>query len=312
MSASHSIQSILVATDLSDRSAEAVKGAAEIAAATGAGLHVVHAYEEPSVLSGASREVLDVQRAVHEKRIELHEFVQSLLPSTAKVDSVRVEFGSAAEVVLKDVQSRGIDLVVLGPHRDRGFADRMLGSTAESVLRHAPVPCLIVNGPLSLPLDRILVPVDFSPSSRAAVATALQFADQVSKSTGEASVTVAHVAEPGMDLAGLPTADERNREDLLATASEASREAGVDRRVETALLRGGDPSEELLVHADEAGTQMIVMSTQGESALVRALLGSVSSALVRRSPVPLLLVPRRAGPRQPAPERAEMPTAIRA
>ena len=42
---------------------------------------------------------------------------------------------------------------------------------------------------------------------------------------------------------------------------------------------------------DELEADLIVMGTHGDTALVRAFLGSVSSALVRRSRLPVMIVP---------------------
>jgi nucleotide-binding universal stress UspA family protein len=53
--------------------------------------------------------------------------------------------GRAAEAIV-EAASEGYDLVVIGTHGRRGLHHFMVGSEAEQVLRHAPVPVLVVRG----------------------------------------------------------------------------------------------------------------------------------------------------------------------
>ncbi len=55
-------------------------------------------------------------------------------------------------------------------------------------------------------------------------------------------------------------------------------------------VRFGDPAEEIVAEAREAGADLIAMATHGRTGLARLLLGSVAEAVLRRSEVPLLLV----------------------
>ena len=56
------------------------------------------------------------------------------------------------------------------------------------------------------------------------------------------------------------------------------------------LVRSGDPAEEILGCAKAEGASLIAMSTHGRSGLRRTLFGSVAEAVVRRSPLPVLIV----------------------
>jgi len=56
------------------------------------------------------------------------------------------------------------------------------------------------------------------------------------------------------------------------------------------LVRSGDPAEEILGCAKAEGASLIAMSTHGRSGLRRTLFGSVTEAVVRRSPMPVLIV----------------------
>ena len=61
--------------------------------------------------------------------------------------SVAVELleGNAAGAIVEFTKSHPIDLIVIGTHARGGTARLILGSTAEGVLRHSPVPVLTVR-----------------------------------------------------------------------------------------------------------------------------------------------------------------------
>ena len=56
------------------------------------------------------------------------------------------------------------------------------------------------------------------------------------------------------------------------------------------LVRSGDPAEEILGCAKADGASLIAMSTHGRSGLRRTLFGSVAEAVIRSSPLPVLIV----------------------
>jgi nucleotide-binding universal stress UspA family protein len=55
--------------------------------------------------------------------------------------------GAVAELIVEQVVERRCDLVVMGTHGRRGMKRLALGSDAELVVRHAPVPVLLVKPP---------------------------------------------------------------------------------------------------------------------------------------------------------------------
>jgi nucleotide-binding universal stress UspA family protein len=305
MAAAPPILSILVATDLSDNSVEAIRAAADLAIVTGARLHVIHAYEEPSVLSGG-RDLLTVQRQVHSKRAELYDVIQQISGRRLDVASARVDSGPAAEVILKEARSVSADLIILGSHRHRGVADRLVGSTAEHVLRRTAVPCMVLNGPLSLPLRRILVPTDLAVAAPGVVSNALLWADVLCESA-DADITLAHVADPAVEVDGSYRFRPDLHEELRSIAQDAGRRAGWKIPIRTQLLQGEDAAREIADYASSIEAGLVVIGTQADPVIVRALLGSVTSALVREADLPLLLIPPAPRVRVAAPLPAAAP-----
>src|SRR5689334_6627424 len=65
--------------------------------------------------------------------------------------------------------------------------------------------------------------------------------------------------------------------------------AGVNVPIAT-HVRSGDVVEAILNEVDESASNVIVMTTRGHGGMVRAVLGSVASELLKKSPVPVVLV----------------------
>lgn len=61
---------------------------------------------------------------------------------TAVIEQHRYQIG---EAIVKEAEHWQADLIVMGTHGRRGIARAVLGSDAEYVLRHTPVPVLLVR-----------------------------------------------------------------------------------------------------------------------------------------------------------------------
>ena len=273
------IRSILVASDLSHSAPEVLRAAGAFAALTGAELHVVHAAEATG--SDAAR--------------RLDEQVSAALPAAVEVASAHVAAGRAHEVILRRAEEVGADLLVIGPHRDSPEVRQALGTTADRLVRTSDVPCLIVHGTVSLPLRRVLVPSDLSDAARGALDLALVWAAALRIPSGGAErtrVEVLHVLPKASPDAGTARADEAGRALEKEVAAAAARTGvATPLEVEPEWVEGESAADEILRRASERGADLLVLGTHGESALSRALIGSVSSAVARRAACPVLLAP---------------------
>ncbi|HEX2187678.1 MAG TPA: universal stress protein [Longimicrobiaceae bacterium] len=262
------LRTVVVATDLGDACLPAVRAAADLARLAGARMHAVHAADAPDAEAG--REL-----GVHLRRA-------GVPPAT--LASARVERGSPERVIVERAARVEADAVVLGPHRAGGG----LGSTADRVVRSAGAPCLVLPAPLPLPLGRVLAPVDLGAATRGSLLAALTWASALRRRPVEGvertELCVLHVA--GYDEDAEAAAAALHREVEEACSAEAGF-AGV--RVREAVERG-DPAEAILRHARADASDLLVLGTRGRSG-PGALLGSVSSAVVRGTPGPTLLVP---------------------
>lgn len=143
---------------------------------------------------------------------------------------------------------------------------------------------------LTLP-RKILVPVDFSPSSEQALDYALALAAKLDATVHVLNVIPipAHgVPELGIALTS-SVIDEIVRDNQAALDKLVAARAGKAKLAEP-LLRTGDARDMILHTIEEVGADLVIMATHGRRGVVRALLGSVTEMVVRVSPVPVLTV----------------------
>ncbi len=141
----------------------------------------------------------------------------------------------------------------------------------------------------------ILVAVDLSPASEKVV----EAAGKIAKLTG-ASVYILHAAEPEPDFVGYDAgpevvrtqvAQELRREHRGVQAlAEKLRNDGLDA---TALLVRGPTVETTLKEAESLKAELIVVGTHGHGAVYDVLIGSYSAGIIRKSTLPVLVVPVR-------------------
>jgi universal stress protein A len=144
-------------------------------------------------------------------------------------------------------------------------------------------------------LNRILVPIDFSPSSKAA----LEYATFLAGAVGS-QIEVLHVWEPAGSLgpdtvAMLPVSAgraswEQTRADVRRDVDRFLQQSGIRGVALQVAVEAGEPSEAILATSRKSGADLIVMGTHGRTGLSRLLLGSVAEAVLRRSSCPVLTI----------------------
>ncbi|AXY56456.1 universal stress protein [Acinetobacter chinensis] len=140
----------------------------------------------------------------------------------------------------------------------------------------------------------ILVPVDESPISYAAVEQALSLAQEL-KSTVTVMSVIAVDPFVGVDFYKVAPAitdyfmqAEKNAQDRLAEIKLSFDRDGIT--VNTRVVRGVVPSEGIIQVADEVGADLIIMGSHGRTGFKKLMLGSVAQNVLTQSPVPVLIV----------------------
>lgn len=136
-------QSILVPTDLSECSRQALRYAYELASKLGARLEVVHVVPPPTYVPLDLAIWGDVrERLVTQLGDELKSFIEETLPAGSNVP-MKVTTGVPYDSILHEAERA--DLVVMGTHGRSGVSRFLMGSVAERVVRAASCPVLTVR-----------------------------------------------------------------------------------------------------------------------------------------------------------------------
>jgi len=141
------VNKILVPTDFSDDSDQAIRWGASLAEKYGALMLLLHvippALEEASTHGSASEEIIMELEAKVEAR--LYEIALMDLDDTRPV-TVKIAVGKPTEEILRVAGEEAVDLIVMGTHGHSGLAHALiLGGTAETVVRTAPCPVFTVR-----------------------------------------------------------------------------------------------------------------------------------------------------------------------
>jgi len=140
----------------------------------------------------------------------------------------------------------------------------------------------------------VMVPIDFSDTSRRAFYIALKYAKAF-----DADTWVLHVLEPmdSFDTSSRVEAHsaevERVEEGVRRRVNELFEKAGlaeVDRRRVRIAIRGGKPWKEILKFAVEQEADLLVMGSHGQTSFRDILLGSTTERVVRRASCHVLCV----------------------
>lgn len=138
------------------------------------------------------------------------------------------------------------------------------------------------------PRNKVVVPIDFSDSSTAAVQTAAQLV------ANPADLHVLHVLVP-LDYmhpgALTPAFDEGERKEL-AQRHLAEFLARLGLSAVQAVVRLGDPGLDITEYADEIQSDLIVIPSHGYHGVKRFLLGSVAERVIRHAHCPVLVLRR--------------------
>jgi nucleotide-binding universal stress UspA family protein len=145
--------------------------------------------------------------------------------------------------------------------------------------------------PQILHLKKVLVPTDFSETSKKAVQYALRFAEQFG-----CEIAMIYVVEPTSPMIGAPLAVEPFTEqdefsmaekDLAALAAESQTNGA---HSVSSFVRIGHAPNEITKIAKDLDIDLIIIATHGYTSWRHLCIGSTAERVVRTAPCPVLVV----------------------
>jgi nucleotide-binding universal stress UspA family protein len=206
---------------------------------------------------------------------------------------IHVEKGSPAETLQALAEQGEADLVVLGSTHHAALGSVAPGSVAEHLLQGAR--CRLVIAPKGYAeedhsedrLRVVGVGYDGMAESHAALQEAARLAEKF-----HASMKVIGVATPvpAMGAAAAAQAGAEAGPDFQTRLHEAVAELPSELRALPVMERG-NPVDKLL-EASEVGIDLLVLGSRGFGPVMRLLIGSVSSRVIRGAACPVMVIPR--------------------
>ena len=281
---------IILAVDGSDNSYEAVHIMNYLARAEQ--LTLLHALNVsrpayPEMMPEVAEEIYKtLEQTMKEDGERLLKRVESLLPLHAGPTTKQLRVGSPAKTILSMAEEQKADLIVMGARGLGPIKERLLGSVSHRILTLAPCATLIVNGPVK-PVKQILLPLE-GPSDAEAAVRFLRL-KPFHEAVEVTLMTVLPWTEPpwpsGAAAEAAATEMLEKQTEYIESMAERLRAIGYQAHG-VALV--GIPATMILQQATTLRSDLILMGTKGRQGITRFVLGSVSHAVLHKTPCPVL------------------------
>ena len=194
--------------------------------------------------------------------------------------------GRTYEAIADTAEEEKADLIVLGTEKRSRLERSLLGATEERVIGFAQCPVLVIPEGANVDFSRILLATDGSKEVEKASNTAIGLAGTYGGALRAVSVVDVpdnyrlweNVMKENIGYA-------RSCVDKVAQAGQESSLA-----VEATVIEG-EAAETIVQTAEEGKSTLIVMGTHGRTGIKRLMMGGVAVGVLRRSTIPVLVVP---------------------
>ena len=294
-------RSVLCPVDFSECSRHALRSAVAVALRGKAALRVMYV-NDPLLVAAASAALHD-RHLVERSARELKTFINATVPAKTR-GRLRItsgaSIGAAADQILKEVNDRAADLIVLGTHGLTGVDRVLVGSTTLNVLQRTKVPVLAVpdghkrRGDLA-PSPPVVAALDLNAGAAAEVDVAARVAQWFGSSLLLLHV-ISDIAAPEW-LTGDLSAHERIR---VAQAQQRLERLAVraQRRVTTRTrVTCGRVADEIAALAANQDTGLVISALRDRRGWFGARRGSIAYHVLSHAVTPVLAYPTRWRPR---------------
>ncbi len=286
---------VLVATDLSEASDEAVRQAHGLAA--GGPLSAVYVIPrlattglDPLFPPAALQATLDTPDLEVRARAAVTERIRAL--THRENVPVEVRLGIPEDEIV--AVGPDVGTIVVGSHGRTGLARMLLGSVAEKVARHAKCDVLVARAPHS-ESPVVVVATDLTEASDAAFQAAIREATRRSaRLFAVHSIEDPHVAAyselaAAFGLSSLGPPPEFERDVREALGSMIAKRLAHSQVIAESVVASGPPASAIVRLAEQVHASLVVIGSGKKTTLERVALGSVAEKIVRHAPCSVLL-----------------------
>lgn len=201
--------------------------------------------------------------------------------------SYRVLDGYIKSKIMEEARDWRADLIMLGSHGRRGIEKLLLGSISLAILNHAAIPVRVVRkGDSAEGNFEVMLCMDDSRYSREALERVLSYSWP-----SNCRFSLVSVIFPLPDAPNAPDSQRFQLEDrkrkhqedaerILLQAESRIKDKFGEKTEVVKLVESGDARDRILAVARQRKPNLILMGSHGRGAFDRALMGSVSEAVV--------------------------------
>lgn len=272
---------ILVPTDFSDTSERALRYAKSIAREYQSQLFVVHVNQPINPITPPEAVWIDQEGIQQQLEQQLEQEGAALRSEGFQAKGLSVT-GAIHDEILSLIKENRIDLIVMGTHGRRGLNRLMFGSDAETVLRQASCPVLIIGPEVAPATDQswhpknVICATTFDSNFAWVAAYAYRFAVQC-----QAQFLLFNIGNPG------PTMVDKDWllfEDALKHHLGG---LGADISLRT-LLSGNLAGQKIVDVAKEYRADLIIMAARAASSIATHLASGTVPQVFAEAPCPVM------------------------
>jgi len=270
------MKKILVPTDFSKGSEDALKVAAQLAKRYNSELHVMHMIELPFDMVDPMHETSELPEAMFFMKMAHKSFEAFLDKDYLEGIDVRegIQNNAAFEGIIDSAHDKEIDLIVMGSRGASGIKEMIIGSNTEKVVRTSDVPVLVIKrDDQGFKMNDIVFACEFTEEYKKSFLKAMEFSK-----TANAKMHLLMVNTPSGFMTTSEAEDRMN--DFLNGVSMGEYTLNIynDTSIEKGILNFGNS-----INAD-----VIAMSTHGRKGLSHFFNGSISEDLVNHAKRPVV------------------------
>lgn len=229
-------------------------------------------------------------RVAHEgEAFDAQKYVENTAGKLAAKGTALPAHGVPGEAILRELESEPKALVVMATHGRSGLMETVMGSVASAVVQKVEIPVLLLRPAddaagldVRPAIKSIVVTLDGSEYSERIVGPAVELA----KGLG-AGVKVVQVVFAGTRSEAVKSGDVLETSYVRSRAEKMRDDYGIDPDWD---VLHGDPAEAISDSVEGAPGAMLAMASHARKPISKAVLGSVTSACLRRAGVPVLVV----------------------
>ena len=274
------MKKILVPTDFSEHAGYAVDFATKLTKKMDAELILLHVVEDTSVSTvkfTGEVDLPDIQdrlfilKLIEKVTVDLNAIDQQYTDIDIKQE---IRIGSPYHSIQDIISEHNVDLVVMGTNGTNNFAEALVGSNAEKVVRHANCPVVTLREPVeNVDFNTIVFATGLNDSDDTCMIVVRNF-----QTIFNAKIHVVRINTPNNF-----ESDSQSLPELEKYAQKCGFE-----NYQTHVYNDVSEEEGIMHFAESIDADMIAMATHGRSGFAHLLTGSIAEDVVNHAKRPVL------------------------